>query len=98
MMRKVREQPRTTRQELVDDFKAAGNSVNKMTISNILLRSGLKSCGAHKFTLHIQARLKEAIEHLEDSVEGWEKVLWSDEIKLSFLSSTLLTEFGGEIN
>ena len=86
MMRKVREQPRTTRQELVDDLKAAGTTVTKMTISNTLRRSGLKSCSARKVPLlkkaHVQARLKFAIEHLDDSEEGWEKVLWSDETKI----------------
>ena len=31
MMRKVREQPRTMQQELVDDLKAAGTTVTKIT-------------------------------------------------------------------
>ncbi|KAJ8383671.1 hypothetical protein AAFF_G00216420, partial [Aldrovandia affinis] len=44
IMRKVREQPRTTRLELVDDLKAAGTTVTKMTIGNTLRRHGLKWC------------------------------------------------------
>ncbi|KAJ8416788.1 hypothetical protein AAFF_G00326660 [Aldrovandia affinis] len=31
---------------------------------------------------HLQARLKFANEHLDDSEEAWEKVLWSDETKI----------------
>ncbi len=31
---------------------------------------------------HVQARLKFANEHLNDSEENWVKVLWSDETKI----------------
>ena len=85
-MRKVRDQPRTTWEELVNDLKAAGTTVTKMTIGNTLCHNGLKSCRAHKVPLlkkaHVQARLKFATEHLDDSEEAWEKVLWSDETKI----------------
>ncbi|CDQ56278.1 unnamed protein product [Oncorhynchus mykiss] len=47
-MRKVRDQPRTTRQDLVNDLKRAGTTVSKKTISNTLLRHGLKCCSARK--------------------------------------------------
>ena len=70
---KGKEQPRTKRQELVDDLKAAGNTVTKMPISNTLRRSGLKSCSARKVPLfkkaYVQARLKFANKHLDDSEE-----------------------------
>ncbi|KAK6300024.1 hypothetical protein J4Q44_G00300570 [Coregonus suidteri] len=47
IMRKVRDQPRTTRQDLVNDLKRAGTpTVSKKTISNTLRRHGLKSCSA----------------------------------------------------
>ncbi|CDR18374.1 unnamed protein product [Oncorhynchus mykiss] len=47
-MRKVRDEPRTTRQDLVNDLKRAGTTVSKKTISNTLRRHGLKSCSARK--------------------------------------------------
>ncbi|KAJ8342549.1 hypothetical protein SKAU_G00324770 [Synaphobranchus kaupii] len=78
IMRKVRDQPRTTREELVNDLKAAGTTVTKKTIGNTLRRNGLKSCSARKVPLlkkaHVQARLKFATEHLNDSEKAWEKI------------------------
>ena len=86
IMRKVRDQPRTTRQDLVNDLKGAGTPVSKKTISNTLRRHGLKSCSARKVPLlkpaHVQARLKFANDHLDDQEEEWEKVMWSDETKI----------------
>ncbi len=74
IMRMVRNQPGTTREDFVNDFKAAGTIVTKKTIGNTLLHEGLKSCSARKLLLlkkaHVQARLKFA------------NVLWSDEIKI----------------
>uniref|UniRef100_A0A803KAM4 Transposase Tc1-like domain-containing protein n=1 Tax=Xenopus tropicalis TaxID=8364 RepID=A0A803KAM4_XENTR len=74
------------RGELVNDLKLAGTTVTKKTIGNTLHRNGLKSCRARKVPLlkkaHVQARLKFANEHLNDSVSDWEKVLWSDETKI----------------
>ncbi len=82
IMRTVRNQPRTTREDLVNDLKAAGTIVTKKTIGNTLRREGLKSCSARKVPLlkkaHVQARLKFA----NDSEENWVKVLWSDETKI----------------
>ncbi|KAL0187979.1 hypothetical protein M9458_015078 [Cirrhinus mrigala] len=86
IMRTVRNQPRTTREDLVNDLKAAGTIVTKKTIGNTLRREGLKSCSARKVPLlkkaHEQARLKFANEHLNDSEENWVKVFWSDETKI----------------
>ena len=48
MMRKVRDQPSSTQEELVNDLKAVGTTVTKRTISNTLHREGLKSCCAHQ--------------------------------------------------
>ncbi len=85
IMRTVRNQPRTTREDLVNDLKAAGTIVTKKTIGNTLRREWLKSCSARKFPLlkkaHVQARLKFA----NDSEENWVKVLWSDETKIQLL-------------
>ncbi|KAK3548249.1 hypothetical protein QTP70_005808 [Hemibagrus guttatus] len=49
IMRTVRNQPRTTREDLVNDLKAAGTTVTKKTIGNTLRHEGLKSCSARKF-------------------------------------------------
>ncbi|KAI4871463.1 hypothetical protein NFI96_001965 [Prochilodus magdalenae] len=82
ILRKVRNQPRTTREELVNDLKRAGTTVSKVTVGNTLRRHSLKSCMARKVPLlnsaHVQARLKFAHDHLDDPEESWEKVLWSD--------------------
>ncbi len=92
IMRTVRNQPRTTREDRINDLKAAGTIVTKKTIDNTLRREGLKSCSAHKVPLlkraHVQARLKFA----NDSEENWVKVLWSDETKIQLfgINSTRL--------
>ncbi len=79
-------QPRTTREDLVNDLKRAGTTVSTVTISNTLHRQGLKSCSVRKVPLlkpaHVQARLKFAKDHLDDPEEAWEKVIWSDETKI----------------
>ncbi|KAL0151238.1 hypothetical protein M9458_053429, partial [Cirrhinus mrigala] len=84
-MRMVRNQPRTTWEDLFNDLKAAGTIVTKRTIGNTLRREGLKSCSAHKVPLlkkaHVQACLKFASKHLNDSKENWVKVLWPDKTK-----------------
>ena len=86
IMRTVRNQSRTTLQELVNDLKAAGTTVTKKTIGNTLHRNGLKSCSTRKVPLlkkaHVQACLKFANEHLNVLESDWEKVLWSDETKI----------------
>uniref|UniRef100_A0AAY5KZM0 Transposase Tc1-like domain-containing protein n=1 Tax=Esox lucius TaxID=8010 RepID=A0AAY5KZM0_ESOLU len=94
IMRKARDQPRTTRQDLVNDLKRAGTTVSMKTISNTLRHYGLKSCSACNIPLlkptHVQARLKFANDHRDDPEEEWEKVMWSDETKIELfgLNST----------
>ncbi len=62
IMRPVRNQPRTTRKDLVNDLKAAKTIVTNKIIGNTLRREGLKSCCACKVSLlkkaHVQAHLK----------------------------------------
>uniref|UniRef100_A0A3P8ZU33 lysophospholipase n=1 Tax=Esox lucius TaxID=8010 RepID=A0A3P8ZU33_ESOLU len=77
-MRKVRDQPRTTRHDLVNDLKRAGTTVSKKTISNTIRRHGFKSCSARKVPLlkpaHVEAHLNFASDHLDDPEEEWEKL------------------------
>ncbi|KAK3549402.1 hypothetical protein QTP86_001222 [Hemibagrus guttatus] len=74
IMRTVRNQPRTAREDLVNDLKAAGTIVTKKTIGNTLRCEGLKSCSTCKVPLlekaHVQAPLKFTNEHLNDSAEN----------------------------
>ena len=51
MMRKVRDQPSTTQEELVNDLKAVRTTDTKRTISSTLHREGLKSCCVRKVPL-----------------------------------------------
>ncbi|KAG1927250.1 hypothetical protein F2P79_024388 [Pimephales promelas] len=86
IQRKVRNQPRTTREELVNDLRRAGTPVSKVTVGNTIRRYGVKSCMAWKVPLlkpaHVKARIKFANDHLDDPQESWEKVMWSDENKI----------------
>ncbi len=72
IMRTVRNQPRTAREDLVNDLKPTGTIVTK------------KSCSTNKVPrlkkAHVRARLKFG----NDSEENWVKVLWSDETKIKF--------------
>ena len=94
IMPTVRNHPKTTRGELMNQLKAAGTTVTKETVGNTLRHHGLKSCSARKVPLlkkkHVQARMKFAIHHLDDSEEAWKKVMWSDETKIELfgLNST----------
>ena len=78
MMRKVRDQPSTTQEELVNDLKAVGTIVTKRTITNTLHREGLKSCCMRKVPL----LKKVTCTGLDDPEEAWEKVIWSDKTKM----------------
>ncbi len=80
IMKTVKNQPRTTWEDLVNDLKAAGTTVIKKTIGNTLLCSTRKDPLLKK--AHVQARLKFA----NDSKETWVKVLWSDETKIKLFS------------
>ncbi len=79
IMRMVRNQPRTTREDLVNDLKAAGTIVTKKTIGNTLRREGLKSCSARNVPLLKKAHVQTRMMFANDSEENWVKVLWSDE-------------------
>ena len=71
MVRTVRNQPRTTQEDLVNYLKAAGAMVTKKTIGNTLRHEGLKVL--QRLLLkkaHVQAHLKFAKEHLNDSEDN----------------------------
>ncbi len=82
IMRTVRNQPRTTREDLVNDLKAAGTIVTKKTIGNTLCREGWKSCSTRKVPLLKKANVQARLKFANDSEEDWVKVLWSDETKI----------------
>ena len=67
-------------------------------IGNTLRRDGLKSCSARKVPLlkkaHVQDCLKFANEHLNDSKEDLENVMWSDETELFGINSTRCVWWG----
>ncbi len=81
ILRTVRNQHRTTREDLLNHLKTAGTIVTKRTIGNTLLREGLISQESTR-----TARLKSA----DDSEENWVKELRSDEteIQLFGINST----------
>ncbi len=79
IMRTVRNQPRTTREDLVNDLKAAGTIVIKKTIGNTLHHEGLKSCSTRKVP---PAQESTCTARLNDSEENWVKGLWSNETKI----------------
>ncbi len=81
IMRTVRNQPRTTREDLVNDLKAAGTIVTRKQL--VTLRcEGLKPCSPRKVPLLKKADVQTRLKFANDSEENWVKVLWSDETKI----------------
>lgn len=72
IMRKVRDQPRTTLTGLANDLKRAGTTVSTKAIYNTLHCLELKSCSTCKVPLL----------NLGDPEDEWKKVVWSDETKI----------------
>ena len=75
-----------THEELQEDFRLSGCSVTKRTISNGMLRNGLKSRRPKKTPLllkrHRDERLKFVRQHTVKENSFWERVLWTDETKV----------------
>ena len=75
-----------TREEQQEDLRLSGCSVTKPTISNEMLRNGLKSRRPKKTPLqlkrHRDARLKFVRQQKENEISFWESVLWTDETKI----------------
>ncbi len=72
IMRTVRNQPRTAREDLVNDLKPTGTIVTK--------NPAVPTRSPRLKKAHVRARLKFG----NDSEENWVKVLWSDETKIKF--------------
>ena len=99
IMRKVRDQPRTTREELVNDLKAAGTTVTKKTIGNTLRRNGLKSCSGPRSlcSRRLMSRPDSGLPTniLMTQKETGRRCCGQVRLKLSSLASTQLDVFGG---
>ena len=72
--------------ELQEDLRSSGCSVTKQTISNEMLRNGLKSRRPKKTPLLLKrlrdASLKFVRQHKEKENSFWKRVLWTDEPKI----------------
>jgi len=98
ILRTVRENPRTTRDEIVRDLEAAGVSFTMRTVTNTLRRSGLRSCSARKVPL-LKKIMSEPVWNLLKPI--W-MILWMNgrkysgrmKRKLSCLGSIPLGECG----
>ena len=75
-----------THEELQEDLRSSGCSVTKRTISNEMLRNGLKSRRPKKTPLLLKrqrgARLKLIRHQKEKKNSFWERVLWTVENKI----------------
>ena len=75
-----------TRSEIKTDLEGAGINVNKDTISRALYRTGFHSRSPRKGPLlktkYIKDRLKFVETYEKKGMQFWEKVIWSDEMKV----------------
>ena len=98
MIRKVRDQPSTTQEELVNNLKAVATTVTKRTISNTLHHEGLKSCCCTRF-LCWRRHMYRPIWNLPKNTWMIRRRLgrrWCGQMrpKYSYLASTRLAVFG----
>ena len=80
--------PFITRSEIKTDIEGAGINFNKFkdTISKALYRTGYHSRSPRKVSLlktkHVKDRLKFVETYEKKGMQFWEKVIWSDEMKV----------------
>ncbi len=89
IMRMVKNQPRSTWEDLVNDLKAAGSTVTKKTIVNTLRHEGLKFCSARKVPLLKKSHVQTHLKFTNYSEKNCVKVLWSDETKIQIFGINL---------
>ena len=79
-----------TRSEIKTDLEGAGIIVSKDTISRALYCTGFHSRSPRKVPLlktkHVKDRLKFVKTYEKKGMQFWEKVIWSDEMKVELLS------------
>ena len=84
--RNVQINPFITRSEIKTDLEGAGINVSKDTISRALYRTGFHSRSPRKVSLlktkHVKNRLKFVKTYEKKGMQFWEKVIWSDEMKV----------------
>ena len=87
--RLINQNPMVTREELQKYLRSSGWSVTKRTVSNEMLRNGLKSWRPKKTLLLLKrprdAKLKFVRQHKEKENSFWERVLWTEETKIELL-------------
>ena len=79
------------RDEVPENLHSSGCCVTKRTVSNEILRNGLKSQRPKKTTLllkqHRDARLKSVRQHKEKENSFRERELWTDETKIELFGN-----------
>ena len=85
-MRKIKQNPIVTRQELQEDLFSSGICVTKRTISNEIHSNNLKSRSHRNTPLlvkrHRDAWLEFVREHKDKEKSYWDRVLCTDESKI----------------
>ena len=85
VVRRVKQNPRITAGEIVEEQRNSGVNVSRQTIGRVLKRASLKACRPRKTPLlkpvHLKARLEIAKCYIDKDAAFWKCVLWSDETK-----------------
>ena len=90
--------PFITHSEIKTDLECAGINVSKDTISRALYRTGFHSRSPRKVPLlktkHVKDQLKFVETYEKKGMQFWEKVIWSDEMKIELFGRNTATVFG----